>query len=638
MFHKSLLLAVTSLFITPLFVGCAPLFVGCAGKYLLPWLPQLHSQTKPVHEWIFHPDYQLPGNAANHPGPRNPLPTAQLAPVTTLAPPLLLHGQKPTERIPHLLHARDWPKGNFSVEMWLVNHVNQPIGIALSMRDDDRNSPFDWMLSYYGNEIRCGIKDMGDVSSKIDRGWKRYWMQVVATFARDSVRLYYNGVLKETLAMPADFGRGDQASLEVSAYLANEPYMQTANLLKRLAVYDGALPKTEIDERRAIYQEEVEKGKLFPQLFHFNAGPYLHFATPTSINIGWETSQALRSATLHYGEEVPLKIHKNIELGQDPGTEPKHFIQTITLDGLEPRTPYFYELEAVSTDGDTIRSGILTFATAPDGPEPFTFAVIGDTEARPHVNFQIAGLVWDERPNFIVNLGDLTDGGKEPHKFEWTHEYFAGMTPLTSRIPVFPVAGNGEGDLYWYNRYHKLPAPEAYYTFDYGNAQFFMLNSNQRQEEFAPGGRQYVWLEEQLKNSDAAWKFVCHHHAPYSSDENDYGDSWSGKSNLGDPAVRPIVPLYEKYGVDIVFFGHLHTYQRTLPVFSDIIDRKNGVIYLQGGGAGGNLEDFTPNRSWFSAKTYRGHHYFTISIFDEELQMKMYDSNGNMKDFMELKK
>ena len=312
-------------------------------------------------------------------------------------------------------------------------------------------------------------------------------------------------------------------------------------------------------------------------------------------------------------------------------------IHKLVLDDLEPGQQYFYNIKAIDENGNVIESGNLTFATAGNENTPFSFAVIGDTEARPHINDRISKLVWDERPNFIVIVGDLTDGGMEHHKFEWNYEYFQGMNQLTSRIPVFPVAGNGEQDLYWYEKYHDLPGKDGYYSFRYGNAEFFMLNSNLK-KEFAPGGEQYMWLEEKLKNSTALWKFVAHHHAPYSADENDYGDSWKGTSALGDPGIRKIVPLYEKYKVDMVFFGHLHTYQRTLPILEDKINEKNGVVYIQGGGGGGNLEDFAPSRAWFSAKTYRGHHYFTVTVSGSRLEFKMYDSEGRMKDLLDLAK
>jgi hypothetical protein len=101
--------------------------------------------------------------------------------------------------------------------------------------------------------------------------------------------------------------------------------------------------------------------------------------------------------------------------------------------------------------------------------------------------------------------------------------------------------------------------------------------------------------------------------------------------------VRKIVPLYEKYRVDMVLFGHLHTYNRSWPIKAGKLSPE-GIIYLQSGGAGGNLEDFAPTRAWFSAKTFRGHHYCTISIHSGQLSLKMYDLNGSLRDFMELKK
>ena len=610
---------------------------------LLLLLPNLllSQSTKSTGAFTFHPDYQLYGNAANEIGPRIENPGSDLGSFTIQSNPLIFKDQAPTQRIINFFESQKLPKGPFTLELWMVNHVNQPIGTALLAKGkNDLENP-NWLLGYFGNEIMLGVqteeKHFQVLKSKITRGWKKYWLHVVATYDGKSAKLYFNGVQKAVLEIGKRVNYSASTEIELAGYLENEPYMEIANLVKNLNIYEQALTPEEIEVNFQLFQKQVEQGIIFQDMFHFTVGPYLHYATPTSINLTWETSEKVTAATIHYGEVLPLSESQKVNLYDDPQPESEHFIQTATIKGLKPETPYFYEIELINSVGDTIKSGTLTFATAPAKKVPFTFAVIGDTEARPHVNFQVAQLLWDERPNFVINLGDLTDGGKEPHKFEWTHEYFTGVTPIASRIPFFPVPGNGEGDLYWYNRYHKLPGAESYYTFHYGDAQFFMLNSNEK-DDFAPGGIQYQWLENELKKSTAKWKFACHHHSPYSSDENDYGDSWKEKSNLGDLKVREIVPLYEKYGVDIVLFGHLHTYQRTLPIFENIIDQKNGVIYIQGGGAGGNLEDFTPNHTWFSAKTYRGHHYFTFSILDNEIAMRMYDSNGNMKDFMSLNK
>ena len=90
--------------------------------------------------------------------------------------------------------------------------------------------------------------------------------------------------------------------------------------------------------------------------------------------------------------------------------------------------------------------------------------------------------------------------------------------------------------------------------------------------------------------------------------------------------------------MDIVFYGHVHAYERSWPLKDGKIDRKNGVIYIQSGGAGGNLEDFTPTHSWFSNKTQRGHHFCRVDIFDKTFSFKMYDVEGRLKDFLELEK
>jgi len=238
-----------------------------------------------------------------------------------------------------------------------------------------------------------------------------------------------------------------------------------------------------------------------------------------------------------------------------------------------------------------------------------------------------------------LHMGDLTDGGDKDSKWEWNYEFFEGMSQLHARIPVFPVPGNGEGEeLYWYKKYHRLGEEEAFYSFSYGNSEFFMMNSVARKEEFQKGGRQYQWLEQQLGKSKATWKFVCLHHAPYSTDENDYGNSYEAQGNLGDNYAKALVPLFEEFEVDIVFFGHLHSYSRMGPIAAEKIDKQKGVWYIQTGGAGGNLENCGPSRAWFSEKTYAGHHYCIINIFDKHLRFKMYDLEGRLRDFMEINK
>ncbi|MEQ8359479.1 MAG: metallophosphoesterase [Cytophagales bacterium] len=591
-----------------------------------------------AQEFWFWPDYTLGQRANNYPGNRiaSPTPLKESIVVETL--PVLFQGEEPTARVVNFAEVSDLSPERFSVELWTVNHVNRPVGVLATLRSKLVARESAWLLGIYNRSITAALGSDPLISIEHQIGARRrgeYWNHVVITFDGDSLRLMLNGELLAKRHVPErPKVQLDNFQLEVAGYMKNEPYMDIGNMLKMLRVESRAISIAEVGKRYSDLQKLVLEGKLFPDLFHFTAGPYLNNVTGSSISLVWETDRP-SDFVVEYGKQVPLT--SRVELNTQslvPEQKPGSSIYSVTLENLDAESAYFYNIMAKAHDGEVMDSGLLTFSTAVQEQSSYMFAVIGDTEARPHINDRVAKLVWDERPNFILNVGDLTDGGQKDHKFEWNYEYFQGITQLTSRVPAFPVPGNGESDLYWYNQYHNVP-DRGYYSFGFGNAEFFMLNSN-LPEDFAPGGKQYKWLENELQNSKAEWKFVAHHHAPYSADEDDYGDSWSGTFDLGDPKVREIVPLYEKYGVNMVFFGHLHTYQRTMPIKENKVNTKEGVIYVQGGGGGGNLEDFAPGRAWFSAKTYRGHHYFTIAIHGKHLNFKMYDTEGRLKDYFDI--
>ena len=592
------------------------------------------TKEKVVGDWVFHPNYTLSRNAKNYPGNKIEPPKSRFQRFKTLGEPIVFYGQTPTERITDFLGPSAIPQRDFSVELWLLNHVNMPVGSLITVRGKSANDQPAWLLGHYGDEVVFHLNSSQgtskSITAEVKRGWKKYWGHVVGTYDGRSMKLYMNGVLlasSDQVAGGLAFPGSPQ--IELAGYFGNERYMKISNLVKASRLHNHALDATEIGDRFKELQGLVENGKLFQDIFHFNAGPYVHFATKNSMNILWETDRMAR-AEIEYGTQLPFTHKKDLP-------QPA-YIQEVTLDNLSPETPYYYQVTATAQDGTTMKSGILTFGTAVKDSSAFSFCIIGDTESRPHINHRLGEKIWEERPNFVMHLGDVTDGGTAPHKFEWNYEYLTGIVPIASRVPIFPVPGNGEGDLYWYNRYHRLPEPEAYYTFNYGNAQFFMLNSN-AEGELRKEGKQYNWLKKELEASTARWKFVAHHHCPVSSDENDYGNTWAGKtSNLGDPRFDDLKQLYETAGIDVVFYGHVHAYERSWPLKDGKIDRKNGVIYIQSGGAGGNLEDFTPTPSWFSNKTQRGHHFCRVDIFDDVFSFKMYDLEGRLKDFLELKK
>src|SRR6185295_17887575 len=142
----------------------------------------------------------------------------------------------------------------------------------------------------------------------------------------------------------------------------------------------------------------------------------------------------------------------------------------------------------------------------------------------------------------------------------------------------------------------------------------------------------YNWLEQSLARSTATWKFVVHHYPPYSSYADDFGDTKMERSLLGDEDARGLVPLYEKYGVDIVFDGHIHLYERTWPIRRNKVVDHDGVIYVTTGGAGGDTEIAAPTRSWFTNTVRTVHHFCYCAINGNSLQFKAIDENGQLFD------
>ncbi|MEM8947452.1 MAG: metallophosphoesterase, partial [Planctomycetota bacterium] len=187
-----------------------------------------------------------------------------------------------------------------------------------------------------------------------------------------------------------------------------------------------------------------------------------------------------------------------------------------------------------------------------------------------------------------------------------------------------------------YFDYMSLPDPEYYYDFKYGNAHFFMIDSNRNVD---PKSEQYQWLDEQLAASDSVWKFVCHHHPLYSSDENDYGDLWqTNRSSHGDARVRQLASLYERHHVDIVWNGHIHSYERTWPVREGTAQQADAPIYIITGGGGGGLETPGPVRPFFQNHVRRGHHYVMVHVNGRTLEFRAFTLDDRLFDTARLTK
>lgn len=359
-------------------------------------------------------------------------------------------------------------------------------------------------------------------------------------------------------------------------------------------------------------------------------GPYLQNVKKDKITVMWETNLNASSG-VEYGETAGYG--KKVVSGK------LKKIHEITIPGLKEETVYHYRVSSKTPSGLgeevlKITSESYVFKTAVRGNTPFCFAVYGDSRSNVECHTRIAEAIAQKRPDIVLHVGDLVADGKNYKN--WGSEFFEPAKKLFSNTPFYIAIGNHEKNAHWFYDFVSYPEPENYYSFDYGNAHFTIIDSNRADQkridtsEYRPGSTQYKWLEKDLKDSKSEWKFIFFHHPPYSSSPH-FPEKSCKK-------VRVLSPLFEKYGVDIVFNGHVHNYERSYPIKNNKIDMKQGVIYLVTGGGGAELAGLNQKRSFFTAESAIRYHYCIVKIIEKKLQMMVYDVDDKLLDILIIRK
>jgi len=97
---------------------------------------------------------------------------------------------------------------------------------------------------------------------------------------------------------------------------------------------------------------------------------------------------------------------------------------------------------------------------------------------------------------------------------------------------------------------------EAYYSFDYANIHFIVLESYETDR--SSGGAMYNWAEMDIQNTTQEWIVAMWHHPPYTKGSHD--------SDTETPLIEMrenFLPMLEENGVDLVLSGHSHSYERS---------------------------------------------------------------------------
>ncbi|MDR4512582.1 MAG: metallophosphoesterase [Nitrososphaeraceae archaeon] len=215
----------------------------------------------------------------------------------------------------------------------------------------------------------------------------------------------------------------------------------------------------------------------------------------------------------------------------------------------------------------------------------FNIAVVGDWGCTKYTK-KTVNSIQNHKPELVFNLGDASYA---PDLNCWIKI----VEPISNKM--YSIVGNHDYISSFifkqYKEYTRMP--DQYYSFDYKNVHFLMMSSEisykaGKDSTFSDVGEteQYEYVDKDLsqasKNPDIKWIIVMIHRQQYSSLCGDH-DSCDPIKKLRDTYH----PLFEKYGVDFLFSGHAHNYQRTYPIsyneinpFQPIINNNGKTEYI----------------------------------------------------------
>ena len=325
--------------------------------------------------------------------------------------------------------------------------------------------------------------------------------------------------------------------------------------------------------------------------------PYLQNLQGDHVTIVWSTKEN-QAATVRYSTDTSFSQSTDAHLSgvfqpAQTGMSTTFYQYQATLTGLSAGTAYSYQI--VMAGVNITPETDYRFQTP--GPGPFSFLVYGDSGDGSANQLAVAFRLVAEQPNFILHVGDIAYPSGTYQEF--TDNHFSVYATLMRRACFFPVAGNHE--YYTTNSapYLALHAPPTagvdprdagrYYSFDWGPVHFVALDANLLDVGFAAQqARMLAWLENDLSATQAPWKVAYWHQNPYPISQH-----------VDDPidiaSRQLLVPILERHGVQVVFCGHEHNYQRSKPMRGGVpVSSGPGTIYMTTGAGGAVLHPISP--------------------------------------------
>jgi 3',5'-cyclic AMP phosphodiesterase CpdA len=227
----------------------------------------------------------------------------------------------------------------------------------------------------------------------------------------------------------------------------------------------------------------------------------------------------------------------------------------------------------------------------PNAKDSVKFLVLGDSGTGGSAQYQLAEQMSAAyqrfKFEFAIMLGDNLYGGEDPS--DYVDKFERPYKPLLDAdVKFYAALGNHDEPAQRFYKPFNMDG-KRYYKYSKGDVEFFVLDSTY----MAPA--QVEWLKKELEDSKSEWKIAYMHHPIYSS----------GERHGSEVDLRALIePLFLQTGVDVVFAGHEHFYERLKP--------QKGIYYITQGGAAKLRRGNIANNSAMTAKGFDTDNSFTL--------------------------
>jgi predicted phosphodiesterase len=238
------------------------------------------------------------------------------------------------------------------------------------------------------------------------------------------------------------------------------------------------------------------------------------------------------------------------------------------------------------------------------------FLVLGDAGTGDREQYEVANQIVRfgvRYPfTFAIMLGDNIYGSERPQDFD--KKFIRPYKPLLDAGVEFNAAlGNHDDPNQRYFKPFNLGG-NRYRTFKKGNVRFFVIDSNYLDPA------QVKWLEKELSESGSDWKIAYFHHPLYTT------------ARRGpEVELRAVLePIFVKHGVDVVFTGHEHIYERLNP--------QKGIYHFTVGGAAKLRKGDTRPGALIAARYDRDRSFMVAEIAGDSLYFQTLSRKGAVVD------